>query len=61
MTNKEQAEAYRLKQAQKLLDVFEEMNGRPAATPEELNNWAGSPQGRAALSEHKGNDGKIAL
>jgi hypothetical protein len=44
------AEAYRLRQAQKLLDVFEDANGHPARTLLELEQWAVSPQGKAALA-----------
>jgi hypothetical protein len=33
---------YRLAQAQKLLDLYEEANGKPASTVEELDRWVGS-------------------
>jgi hypothetical protein len=49
MNNKEAAEAYRLAQAQKILDVFEAANGHPARTME-LEKWVGSPEGQAALA-----------
>jgi hypothetical protein len=55
----ERAERYRLAQAQKLLDVFEGANGRPASTVEELAQWAASPEGRAALAYDRTKDGKI--
>src|SRR5690242_17176109 len=42
------AERYQLAQAQKLLDLFEESHGRPAANVEESEKWIGSPEGRAA-------------
>lgn len=42
------AKAYRVAQAQKLLDLFEGAKGRPAKTVEELTEWAGSPEGRKA-------------
>jgi hypothetical protein len=50
---------YRLAQAQKLLDVFEEAHGRPAQTYEELEDWAGSPEGKAALAYHRTPNGTI--
>ena len=40
------SDRYRLAQAQKLLDLFEEANGHPARTAEELAAWLGSPRGR---------------
>jgi hypothetical protein len=33
---------YRLAQAQKLLDLYEEANGKPASTVEELDRWVGN-------------------
>ena len=50
---------YRLAQAEKLLDLFNEVHGRPAATVEELEEWVKSPKGRAATACHRGKDGKI--
>jgi hypothetical protein len=38
--NKTPAERYRLDQAQKLLDLFEDTQGRPAKSAEELAQWA---------------------
>ena len=58
-TTRRDAEKYRLAQAQKLLDLFEGANGRPARTVEELERWVGSPEGRAATACDRGKDGKI--
>jgi hypothetical protein len=38
---------YRLRQAEKLLAVFEGAHGRPARSVEELTAWVTSPEGRA--------------
>ena len=51
--------AFGPEQAQRMLDVFQEMHGRPAATTEELEEWCSSPAGKAALSEHHDEQGKI--
>jgi hypothetical protein len=53
MTDKEAAEAYRLLQAQRILDLFEKDRGRPARTIEELDAWVGSPEGQALLAINK--------
>lgn len=53
------ADRYRLAQAQKLLDLFEGAHGRSPRTVEELAQWVGSPEGRAALANHEDPDGKI--
>ncbi len=53
------AHRYRLAQAQRLLDLFKDAHGRPAATVDELEQWVGSPEGRAATAYHRGKDGKI--
>jgi hypothetical protein len=55
----EDAEAYRLRQAQKLLDLFEGANGRPAETMDELTQWCVSPAGKAAMAYDHTADGKI--
>jgi hypothetical protein len=60
MSKKEYAENYQLAQAQKILDVFQAANGRPARTIEELEKWVGSPEGQAALAiHHNPKTGKI--
>jgi hypothetical protein len=59
MTDREAVLVYRIKRAQKLLDVFEEINGRPAQTVQELEIWVASPAGKAALSENEGQGGTI--
>jgi len=56
MTDKDDADQYRLKQAEKMLAVYREVHGRPASTMEELSNWATSAQGKATLLTR---DGKI--
>ncbi len=53
------AEAFRLRQAQKLLDLFEGAHGRPAITLEELEHWVGSAEGKAVLADHHTREGKI--
>jgi FkbM family methyltransferase len=53
------ATRYRYAQIQKLLDLFEATNGRPASTPEELNSWVGSPAGKAATARHHTPEGTI--
>jgi hypothetical protein len=49
MNDKEAANAYRLAQAQRILDIFETTNGWPARNLEELTKWTTSPEGQAAL------------
>jgi hypothetical protein len=56
---KETAELYRLAQAQKMLDLFEAFNGRPASTVKELAEWAASPKGKMILAFHHDESGKI--
>jgi hypothetical protein len=58
-TIREDAEKYRLLQVQKIMDLFEQNNGRPAATVEELEQWIGSPEGRAATAYDRDPRGKI--
>jgi hypothetical protein len=50
---------YRLAQAQKILDLFQEANGRPASNVRELEKCVASPEGRATLDNHHDQDGKI--
>ncbi len=57
--DREDAEKYRLAQARKLLNLFEDAHGRPARTTEELAQWLASPQGKAASAYDRGKDGKI--
>jgi hypothetical protein len=59
MGNKEDAEEYRLAQAQKLLDLFAGAHGRKAKTIKELEAWVSSPAGKAALAYDQTPDGKI--
>jgi hypothetical protein len=44
---------------QKLFDLFEEANGRPAKTVEELEQWIASSEGKAALAYDQTPEGKI--
>jgi hypothetical protein len=37
-------------QAQKLIDLFEHVHGRPAISAKELVDWAASPEGQAAVA-----------
>ena len=41
-------EEYRMPQARKLLDLYEQSNGRPAETIADLTEWMMSPAGKAA-------------
>ena len=59
MNDKADAEAYRLKQVEKLLELFKEANGREAISPEELGRWLESPEGRAATAYDRDKRGKI--
>jgi hypothetical protein len=60
MTNKKSdAAKYRLRQAQKLLDLFEDANGRPAKDGDELSAWFASPEGRKAIAYDCDKEGKI--
>ena len=53
------AEKYRIAQAQTLLDLYEEANGKPAATVEELEKWLSSATGNATTAYDSTPDGKI--
>ena len=59
LNDKEDAHQYRLKQAQKLLSLFEGAHGRPARTMSELEEWAISAEGKAACAYDRTPDGKI--
>jgi hypothetical protein len=47
---KTDAECERRIQAQKLIDLFENVHGRPAISARELVDWATSPEGFAAIA-----------
>jgi hypothetical protein len=47
---KTDAERHRLVHAQKLIDLFEDVHGRPAISARELIYWATSPEGHAAIA-----------
>jgi hypothetical protein len=52
MVEEDDAHAYRLVQTQELLDLFQAAHrGRPARTVEELEEWAGSPEGKQVASK----------
>jgi hypothetical protein len=59
MTQQQMAERYRLAQAQKLIDLFEDAHAKPLNSMGELEQWVASPEGRAALALHCDKDGKI--
>jgi hypothetical protein len=59
MYRKSDAELYREAQAQLLIDLFRDANGRPAHTADELVQWYVSPEGRAAVAYDLTKDGKI--
>jgi len=50
MNDKEAGAAYRLAQARRILDLFAASTGHAARTMEELEAWAGSPEGQAVLA-----------
>jgi len=58
-TTEEAANAHRIAQAQKMLDLFESAKGRPARTIEEISEWIASPEGKKATAYDRGPDGKI--
>jgi hypothetical protein len=59
MNKETDAESYRLRQAEKMLELFAEANGREAASIEELQEWMASPGGRAATAYDRDEEGKI--
>jgi hypothetical protein len=59
MTIKEAAHQHRLRQAGKLLSLFEDAHGRAARTMKELEAWVGSLEGKAATAYDRTPDGKI--
>jgi hypothetical protein len=58
-TKKEAARKHKIAQAQKLIDLFTEANGRPPRSAEELNKWVSSPEGKAATAYDRTPDGKV--
>ena len=61
MTKKERsdAEKYRLRIAEKILSLFEDVHGRPAHNMEELEQWTVSPDGRRYLDAFHDKQGHI--
>jgi hypothetical protein len=59
MSDEEAGHQYRLLQAQRMLDLFKEANGRPAETTDELTAWWISPAGRRAKAYDLDPEGKI--
>ena len=53
------AERYWTAQAQKILDLFQAVKGKPAQSVPELEQWVKTPQGKAALARHHDKNGKI--
>jgi hypothetical protein len=49
LSDKVDAEKWRLKQAEELLKLFEEDTGSPAKSMEELTAWGPSARGRFAI------------
>ena len=49
-TDKEDAEKWRLMQAEELLELFEEDTGSPARTMEELTAWTSSARGKFVIA-----------
>jgi hypothetical protein len=59
MTDAEAADRYRLAQVRQIVKLFREANGHDPASTEELERWAGTPEGKAMLDTSRGPDGKI--
>jgi hypothetical protein len=57
LTDEQAANAYRLRQAEKILQIFKTDQGRQVESMEELELWAGTARGQAALARHR--NGKI--
>ena len=58
--DKADGHAYRLLQAGRILEIFEASTGHPADTMEELEKWAATPEGEAALAINRNPEtGKI--
>jgi hypothetical protein len=55
----EKTEQYRLRQAEKILNLFATAQGHPARSTEELIQWVSSPEGKEILAQHHGPDGAI--
>ena len=53
------ARQHRLAQIQKLLDLFQAANGKPATSPEELDNWLASSEGPTVTAPRTDKDGKM--
>ena len=52
MVEEHNAHAYRLPQTKEILDLFKAAHrGRPARTVEELEEWAGSTEGKQVASK----------
>jgi putative tryptophan/tyrosine transport system substrate-binding protein len=59
MNDATDAKKWRFAQAEKLLSLFQQANGRPGRIAEELNDRLGSPEGKAATAYDQTPDGKI--
>jgi hypothetical protein len=55
---REAADNWRSHQAQKIFDLFEQTQGKPARTMEELEHWARSAKGKAALARLRAKEKK---
>jgi hypothetical protein len=51
-------DAYRLAQTQKLIDLFTGARGKPPQTPDELNAWLESPEGKALTAIFNSKNGR---
>jgi hypothetical protein len=60
MTNKEAGEKWRLAQAKRLIDLFEQDMGH-SPTMKELEGWHESRRGRAILAANEDKNGKIIV
>jgi hypothetical protein len=63
MTNDAQLESdahkWRLKQAEKILKLFKQSQGRDARDSDDLTVWLQTPEGEALLARHHDENGKI--
>jgi hypothetical protein len=57
--SRDDAENYRLRQAENMLKLFEDAHGRPARSVEEFTKWGTSAEGKAALEYYRGPNGKV--
>ena len=50
MSDKEDAKQFQFSRIGRLINLFQEAHGRAATSPEELDRWLASPEGRLATT-----------